>query len=562
MKRIIALVILFLPSLAFGVTYINTVPYNCNKTGEAYVLAKDVWTTGTAITISADNIILNLNDKTITFGTANGKCNGIETTWNRKNIEIFGGKIKHGGIGNPPGCNGIFIQETTDKIKVHDLNIMVKSRADATDQSCGILMKRARDPEVYGCTIDNQASEVINRHSIPALGIDCQLTADTPSNFCRVYGNKVKSTHMGIRMTGAWASVRNNPMGNECYNNFISINQCGSTNGYALLFISLSGLVAYNNGINNMTERGGRGIIISYCNNFDIHHNTITSREGRTNESFQTNGIRLRWSNRYGKIHDNTVNVYAGQTADFGDAYGIYITAAVYGDIKVKDAGVEVSNNTINAITYDVNKIACGLHFELMDKGSQFVFKDNIINTNSRGIKLESSWNGVNNCEDLKLYRTKIARIPENSSNFQVFELTGERGAVKDIFMIDTLYGSGASEDMIYVYPHLSVGELTHVSTCKFGVKDIRGIPVPGATIGSGNRLGERVVHGTTDSKGEYVSEVSYKKYSKSAGKIDFNPVTLTASYDCRVGSKQINVSNINKEFSVNLPSKKTFPCP
>src|SRR4030043_944432 len=105
MKKIMIIVILSLPSLAFGVANINSLPFTCSTQGETYVLTESLSTPGTAIVISANDVILNLNGHAITFGTNNGTYNGIETTWNKKSIEIFGGRIIHGGLNNPPGCN-------------------------------------------------------------------------------------------------------------------------------------------------------------------------------------------------------------------------------------------------------------------------------------------------------------------------------------------------------------------------------------------------------------------------------------------------------------------------
>jgi hypothetical protein len=555
MKRIIALVILFLPSLAFGVTYINTVPYNCIKTGEAYILAKDVWTTGTAITISTDNVILNLNGKTIIFGTANGKCNGIETTWNKNNIEIFGGKIIHAGVGNPPGCNGIFIQEVSTNIKIHSIEILVKSRATATvyEQSCGILMLRARNPMVYDCVIDNQASEVVNRHSIPAVGIDIQLDSVNVSTSCRVYSNRVSTTHMGIRVGGGHSG------GNEVYKNTVTVNQI-ATNPYAFIFRDLNGLKTYSNIVNAIN---GRGLLFEHIDNFDCYDNQITAREKKTAEAFQTHGIRIRYGARYGRIRNNIINVYAGEPG-YGGAYGIRITSAPNLDSSnPQDVEIEFSDNAINAITYDLSKPAYGIYFEDVRVNNKFIFKDNITSSNYRPIHFESSWetNGNIICGDLKLYRTKIKKHSQNSSSFHTYYLGGGARPLKNIFMIDTVYENGANEDDIGFYGD-NIRELAHVSACKFTVKDIGGNQVSGATVKLTNRLGEQVVYGTTNANGEYISEVSYKKHSKSGGKTDFNPFRLTASYDCRVGSKQINVSNINKEFTATLPSKKTFPCP
>ena len=549
MKKIMIAIILSLPSLAFGVANINSLPFTCSTPGETYVLTKSLSTPGTAIVISANDVILNLNGHAITFGTNNGTYNGIETTWNRKNIEIFGGRIIHGGFNNPPGCNGIFIQEVNENIRIHDVNIVVKSRADAKKSSFGISMLRAKNPKVYNCVVDNQASEVINRHSVPAVGINVHLDATSAS--CEVYGNDVKTAHWGIRVGGAGRTY--GPLSNKVYNNNVTVDQV-AVNAYGLLLGGMRQLEAYNNNINGMTTRGGRGIAFSHIENFDIHHNTVNTREARTAESFQTIGIRSRWGVRYGKIRDNIVNVFAGQTAGYGNALGIYVTASVYSDNPIKDIGVEISNNAIKAITYDVNKTACALHFALVDKDSQFLIKDNTISTNRVGINFSASWNLSLNCEDLKLYRTKIIKLAENSSKFQTYEVTGRQGQVKDVSLVDTMYENGASEDNISFNHELSFGELTHVSTTKFLVKDAPGISVPGATVKLTNRLGEQVFYGKTNGNGEYISEVPYKKYSRSGGKTDFNPFSVEAEYESKKVSKKEFITNSNKNVTINFP--------
>ena len=552
MKKIMIIIILFLPSLAFGVTHINSLPFTCSTPGETYVLTKSLSTPGTAIVISANDVTLDLNGHTITFGTGNKKCNGIETTWNKKNIEIFGGKVIHGGVGNPPACNGVFIQESSTNVRIHDLEIFVKSRAtgDPHEKTRGVSMSRARNPKVYHCVVDNQASEVVNRHSIPAVGISINLEANSTS--CEVYGNDVKTTHMGIAVGNGWRAY--GPLGNKVYNNNVTVDQV-AVNAYGLLLGSMSQLEAYNNNINGMTARGGRGIIFSYLENFDIHHNTVNTREARTAESFQTHGIRSRWGVRYGKIRDNRVNVFAGQTANYGNAIGIYVSAIVYSDNPIKDIGVEISNNAIKAITYDLTKIACGIYFELVDKNSQFLIKENTISTNHLGIKFSASWNQSLHCEDLKLYRTKIIKLAENSSKFQTYEVAGGKGQVKDVHLVDTMYENGASEDSISFNHELSFGEITHVSTARFLVKGGDGSPVPGATVKLTNRSGERVFDGKTNDSGECVSEVPYKKHSKSGGKTDFNPFSVEAEYESKKVSKKEFITNDKKNFVINLPN-------
>src|SRR5215212_3180425 len=51
---------------AAALTNINTVPFNLNIPGETYVLNTNVSASGTALIITASNVTLNLNGRTIT----------------------------------------------------------------------------------------------------------------------------------------------------------------------------------------------------------------------------------------------------------------------------------------------------------------------------------------------------------------------------------------------------------------------------------------------------------------------------------------------------------------
>ena len=542
MKRaLLALALLMvLPSMSYGVTYINSLPYTCNIPNETYVLASDLSTSGTGITIAASGVTINFNGKTLTFGTGNGyNVSGIEIrdVYHLTNISIYGGTIIHGATANPAGCNGIVFYRGVNGVTIHDMNVNVNSRADATYETCGIWLKWANRVNIYNCTINNQASEVVNRHSVPAVGIHAYL--DNGASYCRIYNNVVNSTHQGINSGGAtWRQVTSSDF--KIYNNRVSINQCGSTNGYAILAAGINGLEINDNIINNITERGGRGIGVSYIDNFDIHNNTIISREGRTNESFQTNAIRSRWGVRYGKIRENVINIYSGQTSDFGASYGIYITETT-ADSSYLGKNVEVSNNTIKAITYDPSKKACGIYIEHLEKGTGYVFKDNVIETNSNPIILEADWNRAVNCEDVKFYRTMITKSSEGTGTFQTYHLTGSQGQVKDVYMLNTVYNGGASEDDVFIYSGLSYGALLFGTLPTITVREAQGNLVSGASIIVLDNTGQIIFGGQTNISGQIVPDIAYKRTTK-AGSTNLDPHQVTANYGGKTARKLINV--------------------
>jgi parallel beta-helix repeat protein len=67
---------------AAALTNVSTTPFNLNIPGETYVLTTNLNASGTALTITANNVVLNLNGKTITgrgtgFGIVVGNAAGV-----------------------------------------------------------------------------------------------------------------------------------------------------------------------------------------------------------------------------------------------------------------------------------------------------------------------------------------------------------------------------------------------------------------------------------------------------------------------------------------------------
>ncbi len=328
--------VLCISQTVYSATNISSLPFTCSIDSETYTVTTDLTTTGTAITVTADNVTIDLNGHTITWGTGNGTFTyGITfTAWNKNYFTVLSssgthGKLIHGATTNPADCTGIYNTTSIANVLIHDVDITVKSASDANDESDGIRLGWAGNIEIYNCIIDNQASYVVNRYSLPAVGIRIAGSGGTKT---WIHDNTITSTHVGISALGP-ANSPPTTRGLRIYNNSVKINQCSSTNGYAIgagnfndspgQFYQTCGTAdgqICNNTINNKNDngysiRGGRGLYLGTLWYQDVFNNTIDVEEGPTDESYQGNGIRMRWQNFYNIVRNNTVTTYAGRFA-------------------------------------------------------------------------------------------------------------------------------------------------------------------------------------------------------------------------------------------------------
>ena len=112
---------IFLAHTCHAQINVTSLPLVCNKAGQTYVIANDLTSSsGAAITVQADNVKINGNGKTLTFGTS-GSGYGIFLSQSVDNLEVYNLRIVQGPGGgrafenNNQGVNGL---------SLHDLQIV------------------------------------------------------------------------------------------------------------------------------------------------------------------------------------------------------------------------------------------------------------------------------------------------------------------------------------------------------------------------------------------------------------------------------------------------------
>ena len=163
----------------------DTFPYSLNEAGETYVLHSDITTPGTAFVVNADNITLDLNGKTVTFGTAGDMYrygiaippgyHHVNPVWSSSDIpNVSNGKfptIKNGSIiqgGAGSWCFGIGIYGgmglTVDKVTIHMKG--GDSWPITSDEGTGPYI-------ITRCVIDDSESRIVtNRHQGRGIHIE------------------------------------------------------------------------------------------------------------------------------------------------------------------------------------------------------------------------------------------------------------------------------------------------------------------------------------------------------------------------------------------------------
>jgi len=371
-----------------ALTTISSLPYTASTTGETYELGRDLTTSGTGISVTADNITIDFKGYELTFGTGNGAdVDGVYGSFNIDNLTVYssvaGGAITHGGTGNPQGVNGVYVEEVNTGLSVHNLTITVNSQA-AADMSCGVLAKRARNPEFYNLTIDNNASAVANRHSVPAGGLCVELDTATASTSLSIHDNTISSTHMGMTITGSLSSGGTDFLAGLVHSNTININQV-ATNAYAIRWRGPDNASIYSNTITT-SGNGGRGITLEHADYIDVYSNTITAGESYTPESSWVNLIRMRYGLRYSKVRDNTLSVLCGQSG-YKSGRAIYATAVANIDASNPlDVDNQITGNTITVNNQSSSESCRGLQFGSLATGHNLIVTGNDITTNNHAV--------------------------------------------------------------------------------------------------------------------------------------------------------------------------------
>jgi parallel beta-helix repeat protein len=231
-------VMLLVSTTFVGATTIKSLPYEITTRGY-YKINTNLTSTGTGITVKANNVTIDLNGYTIA-GKGTGSYNGIYLN-GRSNVEIRNGTIRDFG------SNGIY-EEGTSGNSHRVINIRVMN-----NKGCGIYLYGSNHI-VKDCTVSNNENSGIVMH-----GSGSAITGNT------AYANGGTGIDGGIGCTITGNTAYANG-GSGIYASFGSTVKNNTTyyNQYYGIYLNVYILVDGNTALDN-NQSGGSYTNISPC---------------------------------------------------------------------------------------------------------------------------------------------------------------------------------------------------------------------------------------------------------------------------------------------------------
>ncbi len=468
-----------------------------------YVLTQNVTTAGTCFAIGAHGITLDLNGKTVTYGTGSAtRMYGVavpSSSITRRpyfpdtnipdsafvgadNVTIRNGTIVQGGTGTE--SYAIYLWGA-DNLTVRDTHTTVQG-----NDTGNIYFNYSGHSTVFNNTMVNNSTVVTNRHQ----GRDV-LGWEGGSGYLDVHDNTITGgPQYGIRVrqgdaTGPAAIYRN------------TVNHHGRVANPYAIGISIDNASVYENTINPVN---GRGIHIAGVNNADVYSNTITVREGSNPEYSPgwAQGIKIE-NGRNAKVHGNTITALAGN--GFGHAYAIDIS---HDTTTYPVSNSEVYDNTLTATTPSTTYWASPMHLVGINAGNGYNIHDNTFITNNFNVFAD-----YDSATDVLLRANTFRRTGTPVNPYILYFYTGSRSST-NIQLYDSNFLDGTSQSQVgYRAAGATIGYLFG-RTATITVRRADGTPVNGATITSRNDQNIAGPSTTTNSSGVSTLRLPSRSYA------------------------------------------------
>ncbi len=545
------IILLVIPLTAnSATTTISSFPYVASQAGTNYsetlfVAGTNLSTSGSALRVTGHDIVINLGNDTITFGTDNGSgYYGLEMSYSSYNIKLIGGTINHGGVGNRNNCiilYGVndFLIENTDM------------RIAGTNGHC-ISTPSIAAPGNYNMEISggNYRSDVTGYDSRCNYDGAVLVLGTTHAG----YGDYHYKVHDINIVTGPsqGMTVGGRTGGNNClteiYNNTLHSdarnltytsgdNTCRSAaNPYQIAVSRLAaGSKIYNNVITSGTTYGGcRGILMETCygtdeNPIEVYNNHLDIHEGPNLESPYGNVqvLRIRFGNSHIHVHDNvfigTGGVGVGSSYGAG-VIGLRITATNE-EGHTPDHGLIIENNLFraNGLTGNLDVMAVALE--------SFSNLGNIIRNNrfeSVGTII-SFGEGNYGASGICLESDTLVRLSPTSNPHTVIVGWRNYFNAQNDTLRDLVYEGGALESQVEFGDDNSDFRLQR--TLKLQVYGNNDLPVPGVNVNVLNGYNQNILSGVTNSHGIVEGIVSYRwEVNPGTDSLGYNDFAVTAT--------------------------------
>jgi hypothetical protein len=341
-----------------------------------YVLTQNVTTGGTAFTVTAGDVTLDLGGRTVTYGTAPGTARGVVVRNVGGSVTVRNGRLVQGGGGGASG-------HAVDVLDAHDLRVshldVTVSGTDA-DGICVVDVDGA--VRVDHNTVRCDTTVVTDRHfpGVAAIRVDgASASAEVDHNLV------LSSPQWGIRLQGPSSS------GDVLvHHNLVRGTRARVANGYMLgvykpnTDVFENDLVGESRGVHVASEGTGDGL------DCRVHDNSVDVRD-QPNAEFPTHwahGVKVEGA-RGCKVLDNVVVGTADDAHAEVRAVDLALENAA-GDVT----GVELRRNRVTARATTATFRAHALQWTLGTSGAtnDLVMRHNVWRATDRFA--QHDWDG------------------------------------------------------------------------------------------------------------------------------------------------------------------------
>ena len=517
-------------------------PYVLDQAGKTYILTQNLCSTGTCIEITANNVILDLDGYTITYGSGGATAYGVYST----------------GV-TPEIKNGIIVQHTDatkygygiyqpwypsgtpgNGIKVHNLTITT-----VTASSHGIcILETRKGTEIYNNTITTAAlSDSINvgNKAVWLTGTST-VSPTTEMERASIHDNVLEGVQGIFVGENSYVDVEDNkitpksPPANMKHSKGILLwdTQKSRFRRNTITTISGGGLLVDGDSCDNIFE--------------DI---TISINDTRANENLD--GIYVRFGSARNTF--KRVNVVMDSSAAQGKSIR-FAALNIAGADETGHRGPTVDNVFEDCI-FDQRfngqkfgepacavKFYCGVETIGWQGAHGNIIRNSVIRSNSKLFDLMNpTWLG----EEHNLVQSCTIEKGTNAGSYFSFAWGYEGGEAR---FLDNILGTGVSyNDVTWG----TGGGILHIDwSLGLLVQDSNGQAISGADIVIKDKDGHDVFTGQTDSSGQ--AKVPLRQYDKSnTGDVYYTPHTITVTKDGYETVTQEVTMDATKSLTVSL---------
>ncbi len=454
------------------------------QSNETFILTRDISSADTCLTVTANNVVIDLNGFTITYGSGGvTQMYGVRSGWGYGNIRVTNGTIRQSQAAGSFSHAVYFSSGSNDEVDHLTLEVY-------TDSSAAIQTWWGTGHHVHDNTITSHVETIQDRHQ--NQGYDIQLWEGASFD---VHDNTIVGGPQG----GIFYYHSDNT---KVYNNDIS--QGGQAVGYSNDFcIGASGgnSEVYNN---NCHPIQGRGIHLS-GNGSKAYGNTINVIEPANNAEYGgcqaggTYGIQIEYPATNLEVYNNTVIARADACA----AQGFRATQISEGN------NCRVYNNTFTAIRVGTG-VGAANALSFADVTGGLIIQANTLSADTANFYVD--WDGASN---VLLDGNTLVKGSNPSTYYTIsFGNGGTHPSLGNIIR-DSIYQNGADDSSYRVRP--AAYEYLVQWSLQLNAKSANGATIPSVNVGIYDQVGATAYSGVTDSDGKLsVPLTEYRRYNQS----------------------------------------------